>query len=535
LTSTLVTHALRAAVIAALLPLLLLFAGGTAGAACPGGPCPPDPGDNTAPTLTQLLASVSVQEGQPAVNGGTFEDVDGNSVTITASPIGSVTKTGVDSGDWTWAIGSTDGPVVGTVVTIAATDGLDSSIVTFPVTIASLPPYAQFNAPATTNLNQDFQISLVPAMDSSVPDFAAGFNYRFDCGDGAWTNWSSTASMTCSANEIETLNVRGEVRDKDLEVGQYGATVYVVAADLSVTLSPSTTTPGIGDEMTLLVTLANDGPNATLVSVLFTLPEGLGYVLSEASAGSFSAGTLWSGINVAADDSETLTVTVRVEGAGPYLTTAQVWISNLTDPDSEPANHYQPGEDDYAEVTLTPPWPVCDGLPATIVGTINADTTLAGTSGNDVVVLLDGADVFDGLGGNDVICGGLGADTIHGGDGADTILGQKGGDTLHGDGGSDELVGATGADVLDGGADNDVVVGGPGVDSVSGGDGHDDVAGNDQADQLWGGAGLDDLKGGKGIDALDGGDDADTCNGNTPDPVTNGDTDLNCETRLNVP
>jgi hypothetical protein len=56
---------------------------------------------------------------------------------------------------------------------------------------------------------------------------------------------------------------------------------------------------------------------------------------------------------------------------------------------------------------------VCDGLPATIVGT-SGDDNLTGTAGDDVIVGLAGNDVIQGLAGNDRICGGDGDDEIYG-------------------------------------------------------------------------------------------------------------------------
>ena len=115
--------------------------------------------------------------------------------------------------------------------------------------------------------------------------------------------------------------------------------------------------------------------------------------------------------------------------------------------------------------------PVCDGLPATFLGTTLPDVIL-GTSASDVIVGLGGADQIDGKGGNDRICGGAGADTVYGGVG------------------DDRLFGGAGSDHLFGGPDHDMLRGG--------------VAG----DYLYGEAGVDSLKGGGGTDACDGGPDA---------------------------
>jgi Ca2+-binding RTX toxin-like protein len=112
--------------------------------------------------------------------------------------------------------------------------------------------------------------------------------------------------------------------------------------------------------------------------------------------------------------------------------------------------------------------PVCDGMPATIVGTAQADF-LPGTAGSDVIVGRGGGDWIDGKGGNDRLCGGPGDDIVYGGLGDDRVFGDTGHDQVYG------------------GANDDLVVGG-------GGDDH-----------LFGGSGVDTLKGGGGNDACDGG------------------------------
>ncbi|HZR83968.1 MAG TPA: calcium-binding protein [Candidatus Binatia bacterium] len=114
--------------------------------------------------------------------------------------------------------------------------------------------------------------------------------------------------------------------------------------------------------------------------------------------------------------------------------------------------------------------PVCDGMPATIVGTPEADF-LPGTTGSDVIVGRGGVDWIDGKAGNDRLCGSGGDDVVYGGLGDDRVFG------------------GTGHDQVYGGADDDLVVGGAGDDDVFGGSG---------VDTLEGGGGIDDCDGGSG-------------------------------------
>ena len=69
--------------------------------------------------------------------------------------------------------------------------------------------------------------------------------------------------------------------------------------------------------------------------------------------------------------------------------------------------------------------PMCDGKPATIVGTMG-DDVLRGTNGDDVIIGLGGDDRLVGRGGNDALCGGNGDDTLVGGPGDDVMIGGTG-------------------------------------------------------------------------------------------------------------
>lgn len=141
-------------------------------------------------------------------------------------------------------------------------------------------------------------------------------------------------------------------------------------------------------------------------------------------------------------------------------------------------------------LSSAPDVPVCQGLPATIVG----------TEGNDTIFGTNGADVIVSLGGNDIILSGNGDDVICSGDGRDIILSGNGNDTIKSGAGNDVVYGGNGNDTIDAGAGNDVVMAGNGKDTVRGGDGGDVLLGGSGKDFLDGGAGRDFLLGGSGRD-----------------------------------
>ena len=112
-------------------------------------------------------------------------------------------------------------------------------------------------------------------------------------------------------------------------------------------------------------------------------------------------------------------------------------------------------------------------LPSPSFAVTEADCTIIGTDGKDVLLGTELDDVICGLGGNDIIEGGSGNDVIFGGDGKDSIEGEDGEDRIQGGPGADLLWGGDGADALLGLAGNDGLTGGEGADQLSGGEGVD--------------------------------------------------------------
>lgn len=134
---------------------------------------------------------------------------------------------------------------------------------------------------------------------------------------------------------------------------------------------------------------------------------------------------------------------------------------------------------------------ICDGNPATHIGTVFADVFSTG-GGQQRYAAGPGDDVIDTGGGNDVVCAGSGNDTVDGGTGDDRLFGN---------GGQDDMNGEDGNDYVDGGAGNDRIFGAPGNDVMYGRDGSDWVVGGNGNDRMWGGTG-DDRMGGNGNDDM---------------------------------
>jgi len=148
--------------------------------------------------------------------------------------------------------------------------------------------------------------------------------------------------------------------------------------------------------------------------------------------------------------------------------------------------------------------PLCDGLPATILGTSEAEE-LVGTPGPDVIIGLGGNDTIIGHGGDDRLCGNGGDDVLLAGTGADIVIGGLGNDLVEGNAGNDLLYGGGGDDDLRGHGGDDLVLGGAGDDSLRGGSGDDVLLGLGGRDVLFGGSDSDALSGGRDADILAGG------------------------------
>ncbi len=145
---------------------------------------------NRPPVLTENGTSVTAPEGSTATMSGTYQDPDGDNVALSASPGGTLTKTGTSAGTWTWSqAGADESPVQ--QVTITAADGHGGTTpVMFNVSFTPVTPTvtivgAPSKGPEGTGITLNAK-----ATSPSAADQAVGFNY-------SWTvnkNASSTSS-----------------------------------------------------------------------------------------------------------------------------------------------------------------------------------------------------------------------------------------------------------------------------------------------------------------------------------------------------
>ncbi len=159
----------------------------------------------------------------------------------------------------------------------------------------------------------------------------------------------------------------------NLDAGDFQrSNLYFTAAtdaDLSLLIAASDTTPNIGTNVTLAITIFHTGPvTADGISASVTLPSGLSYV-SDNGAGAYNSGTgLWTVPGSLLNNSTSLQITAFVISSGTYNIISEIATSNQSDPDSTPGNGII-SEDDYDTITLAPVTPTvptlsCPGAPS---------------------------------------------------------------------------------------------------------------------------------------------------------------------------
>jgi uncharacterized repeat protein (TIGR01451 family) len=165
---------------------------------------------------------------------------------------------------------------------------------------------------------------------------------------------SGDGKMVAFESSANNLSTEDSDAFHNIFVRDWGAGITPPAlSDLSVIVTASATTVAVGSNVTFTVRVTNGGPvAATGVAVTDLLPQGISFVNSTPSQGSYVAATgVWSAGNIGAASSATLQLTGKVTTSGTKTNTAQVSASGQADPDSVPSNN-NPAEDDQASVSI---------------------------------------------------------------------------------------------------------------------------------------------------------------------------------------
>lgn len=121
-------------------------------------------------------------------------------------------------------------------------------------------------------------------------------------------------------------------------------------SDLSLHISASPLNPNPGDQVVIMLSVENQGPDDSPSAVVsYTVPDGLTYVSDDGSYHeSFNE---WSVGDVDAGEKAEVRITCTVDRAGGIVNTAEITWAFNNDPDSTPDNA-DPSEDDYASIRI---------------------------------------------------------------------------------------------------------------------------------------------------------------------------------------
>jgi PKD repeat protein len=120
---------------------------------------------------------------------------------------------------------------------IADKDGASTAYAA-DVVVQNTPPTGTFATTAPVNEGGVFTLSISGSADASSADQAAGFSYRFDCGNG-FGAWSSSPARVCTATDNPGYSTLAEIRDKDGGYNTYSLFSTVRNVNPSVVLSSS--------------------------------------------------------------------------------------------------------------------------------------------------------------------------------------------------------------------------------------------------------------------------------------------------------
>ncbi len=270
---------------------------------------------------------------------------------------------------------------------VASEDDQASSTVTPQIADLSLEKKA---SPTRPNANQ--QVTFTVTVTNAGPNEASGVVVTdtlpsglafvsatagagsFDRTKGAWTVGKIAKGGTATLTLVARTETAGEKTntaeitaadqyDPDSEPGnqeadeddQSSVVISPQVADLSLIKSVDRDSPNVGDDVTFIITLHNDGPDAaTGVKVKDRLPTGVSYVSSTAAQGGYSstAGE-WNVGTVPPGSEIKLYLVGKVTSPAIKINAAEVIAADQFDPDSTPGNNVAT-EDDQASITTTP-------------------------------------------------------------------------------------------------------------------------------------------------------------------------------------
>ena len=446
----------------------------------------------------QVGAALTLDEGEPLVRTGSFQDVDSTSHSATVDygdGAGAVTLPLNEDGTFELSHVYTDNGAFEITVTITDDDGYVGTAV-LPVTVNNVDPQLSIQAPSEADI--DTTIAFTLNVTDSPADLAGGITFEID-----WDGDDIIDQTVTGPNGVEVIHVFEESGSFD---------VMITAVDKDGGVSEP------AEHFIRIDAAAGGAGSAVMV--------GEDLVIS---------GTQENDVIRVRQRRQTGDIYVRINGhrSGPFTPTGKILIdAKEADDDVRIPKHITldseltggPGNDllrggsgndlllgGEGNDLLMAKWG-----DDTLKGGIGEDELRSGL-GDDLLFGEDGHDTLKGHLGNDLLDGGTGNDLLRGGQGDDFLTGGVGNDTLHGSRGNDTLHGGEGDDLLLGGSGDDTILGEDGTDRLGGGSGNDSLDGGNGNDTLLGQAGDDTLYGREGDDALNGGSENDIALGGEGD------------------
>jgi hypothetical protein len=222
----------------------------TIAAILPTPPAPPTLQDVTATsvfeggtsTLSGLIATPGTQDLALDIEWG-----DGDSQSVTLAP-------GATSFAVSHPYLDNDPRIEIPVGVLLLADSSPSDVANTSLTVTNVAPTATFNVPASVFWGTPFTLSLTAPVDVAAD--LPTLQYAFDCADGSgFGPFTTSNTTTCTLTTLGTLTVRGLVKDKDGGSTLYTATVNVLPAPTTTTLTLSPSAQQYSDLETFTVTL----------------------------------------------------------------------------------------------------------------------------------------------------------------------------------------------------------------------------------------------------------------------------------------
>jgi hypothetical protein len=277
--------------------------------------------ENIAPDVTADNALVTVDEGQTAVNTGTFSDLNLDDVVVLTASFGTVTQTGTQDGTWTWSFDTSDGPDQNTTVTIRATDSEGAwTETTFGLAVDNAAPaLAADNSSVTVDEGQTAANSGTfadPGTDVVTITTTFGTVTQVGTQSGTWS-WSLGTADGPSQSQTVTITATdsdGAVTTANFDLSVENVAPVVAADNSSVNVDEGQTAANTG-------TFADPGFDVVTISAS---------VGSVTQVGTQVGTWAWSlDTTDGPDDTQTVTITATDSDGEWTQTTFDLTVDNL--------------------------------------------------------------------------------------------------------------------------------------------------------------------------------------------------------------